>query len=49
MLFRSELVKNVESIMRTLKLSLEKACEVMETTVGDYMEAKLLILDQEKI
>lgn len=44
-----ELVKNVESIMRTLKLSLEKACEVMETTVGDYMEAKLLILDQEKI
>ncbi len=44
-----ELVKNVEAIMRTLKLSLEKACEAMETTVGDYTKAKHLILDQKKV
>ena len=42
------LVKNVEAVMRNLKLSLEKACEVMETTVGDYTKAKHLILDQKK-
>ena len=44
-----ELVKNVDAIMRNLKLSLEKACEVMETTVGEYMKAKHLILDQKKV
>lgn len=43
-----ELVKNVESIMRTLRLPLEKACEAMETTVGDYTKAKQLILDKGK-
>ncbi len=42
------LVKNVESIMRTLGLSLEKACEAMETTAGEYTKAKRLILEKEK-
>ena len=42
------LVKNVESIMRTLGLSLEKACEAMETTAGEYTKAKSLILEKEK-
>ncbi len=42
------LVKNVESIMRTLDLSLEKACEAMETTVEDYTKAKHLILGEKK-
>ena len=41
------LVKNVESVMRTLGLSLEKACEAMETTVGEYTNAKHLILEKE--
>ncbi len=40
------LVKNVESIMKTLKLSLEKACEAMETTVGDYTKAKQMMLNK---
>ena len=42
------LVKNVESIMRTLGLSLEKACEAMETTVEDYTKAKHMILGKKK-
>lgn len=42
------LVKNVESIMRTLDLSLEKACEAMETTVEDYTKAKHMILGKKK-
>ena len=41
------LVKNGESIMRTLDLSLEKACEAMETTVGEYTNAKHLSLEKE--
>ncbi len=41
------LVKNVESVIRTLGLSLEKACEAMETTVGEYTNAKHLILEKE--
>lgn len=41
------LVKNVESVMRTLGLSLEKACEAMETTAGEYTKAKHLILEKE--
>lgn len=44
-----ELVKNVDAIMRNLKLSLEKACEAMETTVGEYTRAKHLVLDQKKV
>ena len=43
-----ELVKNVDSIMRTLKLSLEKACNAMEITVEDYTRAKHLILEKER-
>lgn len=42
-----ELVKNVESVMRTLDLSLEKACGVMETTVEAYMKAKRLAGEKE--
>ncbi len=42
------LVKNVESIMRTLDLSLEKACEAMETTVEDDTKAKHMILGKKK-
>ena len=42
------LVKNVESIMRILDLSLEKACEAMETTVEDYTKAKHMILGKKK-
>ncbi len=43
------LVKNVESVMRTLGLSLEKACEAMETTVGEYTNAKHLVMDKESM
>ena len=42
------LVKNVESIMRTLGLSLDKACEAMETTIGEYTKAKEQLLKKEK-
>ena len=42
------LVKNVESIMRTLGLSLEKACEAMETTIGEYTKAKEQLWKKEK-
>ena len=38
-----ELVKNVDTIMRTLKMSLEEACEAMEITAGEYTRAKKLI------
>ena len=41
------LVENVESIMRTLGLSLEKACEAMETTVEEYTNAKRLVMNKE--
>ncbi len=34
--------------MRTLDLSLEKACEAMETTVEDDTKAKHLILGKKK-
>lgn len=37
------LVNNVESIMRTLHVSLEKACELLETTVNEYQKARQLI------
>ena len=43
------LVKNVESVMRTLGLSLEKACEAMETTVGEYTNAKRLVMNKESM
>lgn len=39
----SSLVNSVETIMKTLKVPLEKACELLETTVSDYQKAKLLI------
>lgn len=42
------LVKNVESIMRTLGLPLEKACEAMETTIGEYTKAKEQLLKKKK-
>lgn len=38
-----ELVKNVDTIMRTLKMSFEEACEAMEITAGEYTRAKKLI------
>ncbi len=34
------LTKNVESVMRSLKVSLEKACEVLEVTMEQYQEAQ---------
>lgn len=37
------LVCSVESIMRTLHVSLEKACELLETTVNEYQRAQRLI------
>lgn len=37
------LVNSVESIMRTLHVSLEKACELLETTVNEYQKAQRLI------
>lgn len=37
------LVNNAESIMRTLHVSLEKACELLETTVNEYQKARQLI------
>ena len=37
------LVKDIETIMQTLNIPLEKACELLDTTVDDYQKAKLLI------
>lgn len=37
------LTNNIETIMKNLNIPLEKACELLDTTVDDYQKAKLLI------
>lgn len=36
-------VADIEKLMKNLHLSLEKACEVFETSIGSYEEAKRLL------
>ncbi len=35
-----KLVQNIESVMAKLGISLEKACEILDTTVEEYENAK---------
>ena len=40
----SDLVKRVETLMKNLPAELERACEMLGTTVEEYQEAKKLLI-----